>query len=128
MKTYSGIEIDGKKVIYVRYPGGRKVVMPMHRKHSAEDTHDWGQNSAESLDTALSILFNAFGIEYCDEAVCSCYSDWVVESYQTFDAELVSKLENNYWKLTQESICDWTFDFLRTQRNQKDQDLVTTKS
>lgn len=128
MKTYTGMEIDDKKVIYVRYPGGHKVVIPMHRKHSAEDVYDWGNNSSESLDTALSILFNAFGHEYCDEAVCSCYSDWVMDSYQAFNAEFVSQLDKNYWKLSQVSVCDWVFDHLRARKQEKEQDLVATKS
>lgn len=129
MKTYTGIKIDGNKTVFVRYEGGSKIALPVHRKHSAEDKHDWGQNSAESLDTALSILFNAFGYEYCDEAVCSCYNEWVLESYQTFDAEFVSKLEPEYWKVTQYSVCDWVFDFIRNKKSESAQkDLITNQS
>lgn len=129
MKTYTAMEIDGKKQLFVRYPGGNKVFLPMHRKHSAEDKYDWGQNSAESLDTALSILFNAFGYEYCDEAVCSCYSEWVLETYQTFDAEFISKINQSYWKLNQYEACDWVFDFINNKKKiQSEKDLITNKS
>lgn len=129
MKTYTGITIDDTKKVYVRYAGGSKAVLPMHRKHSAEDKTDWGQSSAESLDTALSILFNAFGYEWCDEAVCSCYNSWVLEAYQTFDAEFVSQLNQEYWKLTQYSVCDWVFDFIKNKNNQEaPQNLITNKS
>lgn len=132
MKTYTGIKIDGKKTVFIRYAGGSKVALPMHRKHSAEDKYDWGQSSAESLDTALSILLNAFGYEYCDEAVCSCYNHDVLEAYQTFDAEFISKLEQEYWKVTQYSICDWVFDFLsnrnKSKENKQEESLITNKS
>lgn len=122
MKTYTGMKVDGEFVVYVRYPGGKKVILPMHRKHSAEDKFDWGQNSAESLDTALSLLMNAFGNEYCDEAVCSCYNEWAIDNYQTFDAEFISKLDQNYWKLNQVDLCDWVFDFIRVK--QKDREVA----
>lgn len=132
MKTYTAINTEGRKVIFVRYPGGTKVALPMHRKHSAEDKYDWGQNSAESLDTALSILLNAFGYEYCDDAVCSCYHHDVLEAYQTFDAEFISKSDQNFWKLTQYSVCDWVFDFIenkkKTDKTLTDKDLITNKS
>lgn len=125
MKTYTGMVVDGQKVIYVRYPGGTKVIMPKHLKHSAEDKFDWGQNSGESLNTALSILMNAFANEFCDKVNCICYNEWVMDAYQTFDAEVVSKLDN-YWKLNQVAVCDWVFDFLRNKNLQKQEELVAT--
>ena len=126
MKTYTGMMVDGQKVVYVRYPGGAKVVMPKHLKHSKEDKFDWGQNSGESLNTALSLLMNAFATEFCDKVDCTCYNDWVMDAYQTFDAEFVAKLDKNYWKINQAAVCDWAFDFLRNKKTQKVEELVTT--
>lgn len=127
MKTYTGMVVDGQKVIYVRYPGGSKVVMPKHLKHEGEDKFDWGESSGESLNTSLSILMNAFATEFCDTVDCRCYNDWVMDAYQTFDAEFVSKLDKNYWKINQAAVCDWVFDFLRNKNSRvADKELVRT--
>lgn len=121
MKEYTGMIIDGQKVVYVRYPGGSKVMMPKHVKHESEDKFDWGQSSAESLNTALGLLMNALGSEFCEKINCVCPNDWAVEAYQTFDAEFVAKLDPNYWRVSQVAICDWVFDYL------KNKDLITDK-
>lgn len=132
MKIYTGMKIEGNKVIYVRYPGGSKVLLPQHIKHkgeSGEASYDWGKSNVDSLNTSFSLLINAFGHEFCDTDACFCFNERVVESYENFNAEFVAKLDENYWKFTQADLCDWVFDFLGSEFKEKinkDKELLTT--
>lgn len=115
MRTYFGHAPTEERasVVFVRDVRGPKPLVH-HIRHSPTG-FNWGEGGEGPADLARSILFDSFGIYECPASPeeCQCESLWVEPTYQAFKSDVVSKLEaGEDWKLLQQDVTDWTFDYL----------------
>lgn len=115
MKAYNGNAStkDRPLSVTVRDEKGAKI-LAHHLRHSPTG-YNWGYGGSGPSELARCILLNAFGTDVCPDAPqeCRCENSWTEASYPAFRDSVIAGLKQDEdWKLHQEWIMDWVFDYV----------------
>ena len=114
LKTYYGHAATTERPASVMVRDQRPQALAHHVRHSPTG-FNWGYGGSGPSELSRCILLDSFGITECPFAPkeCQCQSSWVEPTYQGFLSDVVSKLaKDEDWKLYQQDIADWVFDYL----------------
>lgn len=124
MRTYYGHAATEERpaTVFARDDRGPKP-LAHHLRHSPTG-FNWGYGGSGPAELARCILLDAFGVRECPAAdgdECQCASSWVEPSYQAFKSDTIAKLvQDEDWKLLQQDVIDWDFDYLRQDKEQEE--------